>query len=704
MAVGVGFLFSLTLLIVCGRGTRAPPGSAGPRGTPVCPSEDNGRPMTEFRYEDCSAGGDLKGEQPIDKVQNFCFIQNVQDSLAAVRVQWNPSPLGIEYLQGFKIILQEAKLEGAPTLCQLLVLEERRQLKNFNRTLVMKSHPFRSLKFKTLYNVQILPFPNLVQDNSDTFQFEIEYWSPKNLSVTQPYQSTDLNVTFDPAPLTYGFKAYHIRCKMVNTVFHKDKNISVDNNMTTVSYVFQDLYPGHYVVEVTDSGNSSGKLVNFTVKPVHFPWAGPIRAIAITVPLVVVSAIVTLLTVLCCKKQQNPVYSELDEENSETSPSPRSKPKVFICYSSKDGHRHLSVVQCFAFFLQDFCGCEVILDLWEHLEICKEGQMDWLNQQIRESHYVIVICSKGMKYFVEKKHRKHKGGLRDGRGELFIVAVSMIAERLRQARLNSANTSKFIALYFDYSCEADIPGVLDLAYKYKLMEHFPQLYSHLHARDHSGAEREPHSVHISKSNYFRSRSGRSLYIAICNMKQLMEQEPDWFQKQLMPTVPSLAHHRAPVRVDSGLVLNEVVFKQPVTEHDFHLKTIADVTPTTLGSHPIIIQHLSICGDLDIAEQQDARSLLRPLPQRVEAISLTLPEMPRDSGIYDSSIPSSELSLPLMDGLCSDQTETYSIADSVSSSSGLGEEDPPVLMAPKSAVSEVCKVELDKHIHSVMVSL
>uniref|UniRef100_A0A4W3H0P4 Interleukin-17 receptor D n=1 Tax=Callorhinchus milii TaxID=7868 RepID=A0A4W3H0P4_CALMI len=497
-----------------------------------------------------------------------------------------------------------------------------------------------------------------------------KYWSPKNLSVTQPYQSTDLNVTFDPAPLTYGFKAYHIRCKMVNTVFHKDKNISV--------------------VRETH---------------LHFPWAGPIRAIAITVPLVVVSAIVTLLTVLCCKKQQSKnLYSELDEENSETSPSPRSKPKVFICYSSKDGHRHLSVVQCFAFFLQDFCGCEVILDLWEHLEICKEGQMDWLNQQIRESHYVIVICSKGMKYFVEKKHRKHKGGLRDGRGELFIVAVSMIAERLRQARLNSANTSKFIALYFDYSCEADIPGVLDLAYKYKLMEHFPQLYSHLHARDHSGAEREPHSVHISKSNYFRSRSGRSLYIAICNMKQLMEQEPDWFQKQLMPTVPSLAHHRAPVRVDSGLVLNEVVFKQPVTEHDFHLKTIADVTPTTLGSHPIIIQHLSICGDLDIAEQQDARSLLRPLPQRVEAISLTLPEMPRDSGIYDSSIPSSELSLPLMDGLCSDQTETYSIADSVSSSSGLGEEDPPVLMAPKSAVSEVCKVELDKHIHSVMVSL
>lgn len=37
---------------------------------------------------------------------------------------------------------------------------------------------------------------------------------------------------------------------------------------------------------------------------VHSPWAGPIRAIAITVPLVVISAFATLLTVMCRKKQQ----------------------------------------------------------------------------------------------------------------------------------------------------------------------------------------------------------------------------------------------------------------------------------------------------------------------------------------------------------------------------------------------------------------
>lgn len=37
---------------------------------------------------------------------------------------------------------------------------------------------------------------------------------------------------------------------------------------------------------------------------VHSPWAGPIRAMAITVPLVIMSAFATLFTVMCRKKQQ----------------------------------------------------------------------------------------------------------------------------------------------------------------------------------------------------------------------------------------------------------------------------------------------------------------------------------------------------------------------------------------------------------------
>lgn len=61
------------------------------------------------------------------------------------------------------------------------------------------------------------------------------------------------------------------------------------------------------------------------------------------------------------------IYSQLDEESSESSNQnaalnterPWPRPKVFICYSSRDCPKHTTVIQSFAYFLQDFCGCEV---------------------------------------------------------------------------------------------------------------------------------------------------------------------------------------------------------------------------------------------------------------------------------------------------------------------------------------------------------
>lgn len=65
------------------------------------------------------------------------------------------------------------------------------------------------------------------------------------------------------------------------------------------------------------------------------------------------------------------IYSHLDEESSESSSHttalsrerPWPRPKVFICYSTKDCPKHLAVIQSFAFFLQDFCGCAVSFSL-----------------------------------------------------------------------------------------------------------------------------------------------------------------------------------------------------------------------------------------------------------------------------------------------------------------------------------------------------
>lgn len=311
------------------------------------------------------------------------------------------------------------------------------------------------------------------------------------------------------------------------------------------------------------------------------------------------------------------------------------------------------------------CDVQVSLDLWEHLEICKEGQMAWLSRRIDEAHFIITVCSKGLKYFVEKRHRKGKATSKENNREpsasgdagnnrdLFIVATAIISEKIKDVHQKSYDLSRFMAVYFDYSHESDVPTSLSLAPKLKLMDQLPQLFARLHSRQLSLTDREPQPPNISKRNYFRSKSGRSLYVAICNMHQHIDQEPDWFEKQLMPA--PAPNKRAVPLPESGLVLNEVRLKHP-SESDV----------------PVRILSLSLSRD-DLGEGSSGQDvgLSGPVPVLHMDGSASPPEMPRDSGIYDSSVPSSELSIPLMEGLSPDHADTSSLADSVSSSSGLG---------------------------------
>lgn len=122
------------------------------------------------------------------------------------------------------------------------------------------------------------------------------------------------------------------------------------------------------------------------------------------------------------------------------------------------------------------------------------------------------------------------------------------------------------------------------------MDQLPQLFSRLHSSQSSLSDRESQPLMVSRRNYFRSRSGRSLYVSICNMHQYISQNPDWFEKQLAPSGGSSAssskHSPLPAvpapspppkpscpsssslpeqRFDSGLVLNEVVVNTPSLE-------------------------------------------------------------------------------------------------------------------------------------------
>uniref|UniRef100_A0A8B9JN14 Interleukin-17 receptor D n=1 Tax=Astyanax mexicanus TaxID=7994 RepID=A0A8B9JN14_ASTMX len=577
-------------------------------------SDESGRKLITYRNDNCSLNTNLWGKHAIHEVNNITFTHLSCDNQAAVVVHWMASPLGIEHVKGFRVYLEDKNPEEKQ--CQHMILKDPRQLNFSFKNVKVSSQPFVGLAFEMDYMVRIVPFPTFMNDSFFPPSFlrtnscEVllgpdnlvckPFWKPKMLNVSQ--LGSNLHVVFDHAPPTFGFSSYYLYYKLRQEGHFKLKRCK----------------------PLRDDSNNTRRQTQYHVSQVHSPWAGPIRAMAITVPLVIMSAFATLFTVMCRKKQQENIYSHLDEESSESSSHttslsaerPWPRPKVFICYSSKDCPKHLAVIQSFAFFLQDFCGCEVVLDLWEHLEICKEGQIAWLSRRIDEAHFLITVCSKGLKYFVEKKHRKGKATSKEKNREpnlssnpgdvssrdLFVVATAMIAEKLHEARRSSSDLSRFLAVYFDYSRESDVPTSLSLAPKFKLMEQLPQLLAQLHSR-HLGHP----APSVSKRNYFRSRSGRSLYVAICNMHQLVSQEPDWFERQLMPPPPrqpETSKQEKLERLDSGLVLNEVVLKRP-SDSECPVRSNALLLPTMpkLGAFLISGPQLS-CGQGEVGESDE----------------------------------------------------------------------------------------------------
>uniref|UniRef100_A0A672G095 Interleukin-17 receptor D n=1 Tax=Salarias fasciatus TaxID=181472 RepID=A0A672G095_SALFA len=533
---------------------------------------------------DCSLNYPL-GKHVIHEVANVSFSHLACEDQAAVVVHWSASPLGIEHIRGFRVYLEDKNPEGKQ--CQHLILKDPRQLNFSYRTTKLNSQPFSGLTFDTDYMVRVVPFPSLMNESffppsflrtnscevllgSDNLVCR-PFWKPKTLNVSQ--LGSNLHVTFDQAPPSFGFLFYYLYYKLRQDGPFRLQRCKPDLNQLRTTCILQDVTPGTYTIELRDDSNTTRRQTQYHVSQVHSPWAGPIRAMAITVPLVIMSAFATLFTVMCRKKQQENIYSQLDEESSESSNHS----------AALNAERPWPRPKSFAYFLQDFCNCEVVLDLWEHLEMCKEGQMSWLSRQLDDANFIITVCSKGLRYFVEKKSRRGKTPVSRrstgsssspagaSGGDMFIVGVAMIAEKLRLAKQMEGGAaqelSRYMTVYFDYSTESDIPTMLSLAPRFKLMDQLPQLFSRLHSGQSGLSDREPPPLNVSRRNYFRSKSGRSLYVSICNMHQHISQNPDWFEKQLAPAAPedpSSTHPLLP-RFDSGLVLNEVAVRTPPLE-------------------------------------------------------------------------------------------------------------------------------------------
>uniref|UniRef100_A0AAQ6IQ49 Interleukin-17 receptor D n=1 Tax=Anabas testudineus TaxID=64144 RepID=A0AAQ6IQ49_ANATE len=774
--------FFLVLYLSCGSSTSGNKRTNQERcGFKVQSGADGSRRLAvTFRADNCSLNYPL-GKHVIHEVSNISFSHLACEDQAAVVVHWSASPLGIEHIKGFRVYLEDKNPEGKQ--CQHLILKDPRQLNFSYRNTKLSSQPFSGLTFDTDYMVRVVPFPTLMNESffppsflrtnscevllgSDNLVCK-PFWKPKTFNVSQ--LGANIHVAFDQAPTSFGFHFYYLYYKLRGDGPFRLQRCKLVRPHWSQNY----MHP---------PGRHSGDL-HYRV---HSPWAGPIRAMAITVPLVIMSAFATLFTVMCRNKQQENIYSQLDEESSDSSnhsaalntERPWPRPKVFICYSNRDCPKHTSVIQSFAYFLQDFCNCEVVLDLWEHLEMCREGQMSWLSRQLDEANFIITVCSKGLRYYAEKKSRRGKtpvsrrsnsssSQIGAPGGDLFIVGVAMIAEKLRLAKQSEESEAlelnRYMTVYFDYSTENDIPTMLSLAPRYKLMDQLPQLFSRLHS---SLADREQQPLNVSRRNYFRSKSGRSLYVSICNMHQHISQNPDWFEKQLAPAESATASsssssenpppHAVPSpspppkpprsssssqteqRSDCSLVLNKVLVRTPSLQGGDG-ETGRNMLLLAPGSSPSLIlcsshspcpspglcsnpglPHCSMSmlgpasrstsgmsGHLpeESSSSASAPSILQDgelssVPIQAEGGPPSLPEVPppRDSGIYDSSVPSSELSIPLMEGLSHDQADSSSLADSESSSSGLGDEEPPAVTSLRCSTATVCKAELHHHHH------
>lgn len=128
------------------------------------------------------------------------------------------------------------------------------------------------------------------------------------------------------------------------------------------------------------------------------------------------------------------------------------------------------------------------LDLWDSLTVAEEGSMAWYCRQVRESDFVLVICSQGLSHRPEslKPHgdneNEQTGGEQIFDASVFSskAAVQLIGTEVARAKARGQDLSKYMAAIFEYSEETDIPTELRLIPHYVLTSDLPLLFSHLH--------------------------------------------------------------------------------------------------------------------------------------------------------------------------------------------------------------------------------
>ncbi|XP_071331645.1 interleukin-17 receptor D [Trachinotus anak] len=476
-------------------------------------------------------------------------------------VSWKPSYYGIAFLRGFQVSLQA--LGGSTVACQLFLFHRNLSLPASHAQRVYKSDPFAGLSLGSQYAVTVMALPvpeewerfyrsKIFSTRSCAEKNGLEQckkdWYPKHVEVQQ--EGTAITVTFNLAPPNLGITSYFSLCYANGMKNYIDITPNSGKNKTHHSYQLNDLQEGtNYTCELAaNEVDAVRKVFSIQVMHIQKDGASPLSvtlstALILPLCLAVVAILVVLLSVLIRKRSKlrmkkrymKPDIIKQHQESGtqeEVLSLPRSKltpPRLLICYSSYDGPAHVKAVMQLGAFIQQHMATQVCLDLWDSLSVAEEGSMAWHCRQIRESDFILVICSRGLNHKPEypepegdDEDEEADRGLNVGSNAFSTdAAVRLIGEEVGRAKARGQDLSKYMAAVFEYSEETDIPTELRLVSHYTLTSDLPLLFSHLHGVPLHRPGGYLKINHISEEGFAKLPAGAALQWAVYEAGMVM---------------------------------------------------------------------------------------------------------------------------------------------------------------------------------------
>lgn len=155
--------------------------------------------------------------------------------------------------------------------------------------------------------------------------------------------------------------------------------------------------------------------------------------------------------------------------------------------------------------------------------------MTWYCRQIRESDFVLVICSWGLNHRPEPPEPEGDDEDEQADRELTFgtnvfssdAAIQLIGAEVGRAKARGQDLSKYMAAIFEYSEETDIPTELRLVPHYVLTSDLPLLFSHLHGVPLHRPGGYLKINHISEEGFTKLPAGAALQCAVCEAGMAM---------------------------------------------------------------------------------------------------------------------------------------------------------------------------------------